>query len=705
MKTFEPLNTSFRNFPSERDLVILMCRHVPYAEQFWVEDSDALGHFGALDKNAWMPLGGPVNEIVIRSMAQELIGYAVLYKSPYFDAELAGVSRDHLLDRLNRCLRWIAGHHLSGDLHTAPLEWNGQWGDDWESSLWAGQFGVAAWQVWDELDGDVREGALKVLAFEADRFVGVDVPDGRWLDTKAEENAWDAFLMAWAYCLQPDHPHAEIWLDRSKAFAMNTFSTDRDRVEKGLIDGRPIGDWICTQTAHPDLTVENHGSFHPSYLACGDLLLAGRLAFLKTGKEPPPHFMYHVREVWDILKRFYLCNGFMVYPSGQDWKYQWPESFIQAAVMAGEFGDEVAGHLLCEVMRYIDEGMLAAGDGRFDGRIPPAPGGRYFQFETGMMWDLAIAIMAGLPETFRFQSEMYRHKLLGCEAYPYVELQVRRSRAGFFSFSWRSLGARVMGTVIPSGGEDTFGADQDGLVGRFELDGERVRPNVVCHTDRTTEKGFCTTGRMLYGDGAIDQRVAVVALEDGETVVFVDVTEATDVSRVTLNEGLGVYVMNDFPNKNQVSLMYAGGKKLVRGVGGKTRVIETHSHWLCVAGSLGIVTDGITLYYDDASERNTPVRWKSVLQDRVFVKPTANGTVIRDYCVLLRLGRGGTRRVKAAPERLIAQDGVRVFRLSDAKNKNVIVAVNVDVKTRSVDIPGLGPIDLPAMDVKIVQSA
>jgi hypothetical protein len=258
-----------------------------------------------------------------------------------------------------------------------------------------------------------------------------------------------------------------------------------------------------------------------------------------------------------------------------------------------------------------------------------------------------------------------------------------------------------MGTVIPAGGEDTFGADQDGLVGRFELDGERVRPNVICHTDHTTEKGFCTTGRMVYGDGAIDQRIAVIALEDGETVVFVDVTEATDVSRVTLNEGLGVYVMNDFPNKNQVSIVHENGKNQVRGVGGKTRVIETHSHWLCVAGSLGIVTDGIILYYDDASERNTPVQWKSVLQDRVFVRPKVSGQVIRDYCVLLRLGRGGTRRVKAAPERLIAQDYVRVFRLSDAKNKDVIVAVNVDVQPRSVDIPGVGPVDLPAMDVVV----
>ncbi len=304
MNGFEPLDTSQPDFPSETDLVILMCRHIRHIEQYWTDDSDMMGHFGSLNMDEWMPPGGPINEEVIRSMTEQLQGYAALYKHSDFDSDLAGVSRSHLLDRLNRCMRWIVAHQLVGNLHTTPLQWNGQWGDDWESSLWAGELAMASYWVWNDLDADVREGVLNLLAFEADRFVGVDPPDGRWLDTKAEENAWDSFLIAWAYCMQPDHPHAAQWLDRGKAFALNTFTTDRDRVDMQLIDDRAVRDWVCTQTAHPDLTVENHGSFHPGYLGCGGLLLEGRLAFQEMGMEPPPHYLHHVHDVWAILKRW-----------------------------------------------------------------------------------------------------------------------------------------------------------------------------------------------------------------------------------------------------------------------------------------------------------------------------------------------------------------------------------------------------------------
>ena len=703
MKAFEPLDTSRMDFPSEADLARLMCRHIRHIEGYWNDDPNDMGHFGSLDMNTWMPPGGPINEEVIRSMTQELMGYAVLYKSPHFDADLAVVSRAHLLDRLNRCLRWIAAHHLTGELRTQPLQWDGQWGDDWESSLWAGQYAMAAYWVWDALEADVRERALRLLAFEADRFVGVDPPDGRWLDTKAEENAWDSFLIAWAYCMQPDHPHAAEWLDRGKAFALNTFTTDRDRVDMGVIDGRAVREWVCAQTAHPDMTVENHGSFHPGYLGCGGMLLEGRLAFQKMGMAPPPHYMHHVLDVWDILKRFYLCNGFTSYPSRQDWGYHWPYVSIQEAVMAGEFGDEVAGHLFWERVRYADEAMRHAGDGRFDGRIPHADGGRYFQFESGGMGSFAAVMMAGVPEVQRMRPDAFRRKQVGCEAYPFVWMQVRRSRAGLFGFSWRSLGHRAMGTVIPAGGESTFGADQDGLVGRFEIDGKPARPRVICHTDHTTDLGFRTTGEIHYGDGRIVQHIAVAALEDGETVVVMDLAEAQPGTPVTGNEGLGIYAMNDFMNNNRVAIAYEGGQNRVRGVGGKAQVIETGSAWMRVAGCLGVATDGLPLLYEDAAERNTPARWKSVLQDRVFVRPEGNGAQIRDFCAVLRMGRGGARRAGEGPERLDASgDRVRACRVLDGRKRTVTVVANFGVAEVTAEVAGVGTVRVAAMDVAVV---
>jgi hypothetical protein len=694
---YVPLDTRVNDFPSESDLVQLMCRHVPYIEQFWFEDDADHGHFGSLDVDNFQPPGGPINEMIVRSMGQELQGYAALYKSAHFDASVAGIERAVLLDRLNRCLRWLCAHHLSGDRRIEPLEWNGQWGDDWESSPWTADMAMAAHHVWDDLAPDVRASVLRVLAFEADRFIGVDPPDGRWLDTKAEENAWDSYVLAWAYCMQPDHPNAEAWLDRGKCFAVNTFTTDLDRVDTRLLDGRPVKDWVCTQTAHPDLTVENHGSFHPGYLGCGGLLILGRLAFTLTGKVPPPHYLHHVTDAWKILRRFALPNGFTAYPSGQDWTYHEPEVNIQHAVMAEEFGDKIAGHMFWQAIRYVDESMRYPGDGRFNGRMPPASGGRYFQFETGVMGQLGSTVIAGIAKVEPLSPEAFRREQIGTEAYPYVWLQVRRSKQGLFSFSWRSLKHGVMGMVVPTGGEDTLGSGQDAFTGRFEMDGERLKPRPICHTDRTTERGFSTTGIVEYGGGRIRQSLAVVALEDGETSLVVDWTVVDEDVTLSLNEGFGVYVMNDFMNDHRVRISFEGGRRSVRGVGGKARVIETGSTWIKVAGCLGIETSGEELLYEDAAERNTPERWKSLLQDRVFLKPEANGKAVRDFACVIRQGRAGVGRVGDGVDKLsIGQEGVRAFRFR-TRTGIVCVAVNFSEAPVSIDVGGR-TIDIPAMD-------
>ena len=701
MTDYPSLDTSAPDFPSSANLAHLMCRHIPYIERYWFNDDEGYGHFGSLDLNDFRPEGGPINEMVVRSMGQELQGYAALYKSGFFDPEVAGIERPVLLDRLNRCLRWLCAHHLSGNRRTAPLEWDGQWGDDWESSPWTADLVMAAHHVWDALDEDVREAALRVLAFEADRFLGVDPPDGRWFDTKAEENAWDSYVLAWACCMQPNHPHANAWLDRGKLFAVNTFTTDLDRVDTRLLDDRPVKDWVCTQTAHPDLTVENHGSFHPGYLGCGGLLILGRLAFTLTGKTPPPHYAHHLVGAWRLLKRFALPNGFTAYPSGQDWTYHEPEVNIQHAVMAEEFGDRIAGHMLWQAIRYLDESMRYAGDGRFNGRMPPAAGGRYFQFETGVMGQLGILAIAGVPRVERLSPEAFRREQMGTEAYPYVWMQMRRSRQGLFSFAWRSLSQGVMGMVIPAGGEDTLGSDQDAFTGRFEIDGKRLRPRPICHTDRTTNHGFTTTGIVEYAEGRIRQALAVVALEDGETSLLIDWTVVQPDVVLSLNEAFGVFVMNDFMNGNRVAISFEGGRRSVRGVGGKGREIETGSTWIKVAGCLGMETSGEEIVYEDAAERNTPERWKNLLQDRVFLRPTAQGRTRRDFACVIRQGRAGTGRIGNGVARLeTGKTCVRAYRFR-TRSGTAIVAANFSDAFVSVRVDGRA-VDIPPMDTAVL---
>ena len=257
-----------------------------------------------------------------------------------------------------------------------------------------------------------------------------------------------------------------------------------------------------------------------------------------------------------------------------------------------------------------------------------------------------------------------------------------------------------MGMVVPAGGEDTLGSDQDAFIGRFEINGERLNPTPLFHTDHTSEKGFTTTGVIEYADGRIRQSIAVVALEDGETSLVIDWTVA-DVE-LSLNEGFGVYIMNDFVNGNRVSISFEGGRRTVRGVGGRARVIETGSTWIKIAGCLGIETDGEQLFYEDASERNSPERWKNLLQDRVFLCPDESRGNVRDYACVIRQGRAGTRRIGHGVERLqTAQDGVRAYRFR-SRTSDIIAVANFTTVPESVELAGRS-IQVPAMDTVLIE--
>ncbi len=203
-----------------------------------------------------------------------------------------------------------------------------------------------------------------------------------------------------------------------------------------------------------------------------------------------------------------------------------------------------------------------------------------------------------------------------------------------------------------------------------------------------------------HADGRIRQSIAIIALEDGETSLVIDWT-VSDVA-LSLNEGFGVYIMNDFVNGNRVSISFEGGRRAIRGVGGRARVIETGSTWIKIAGCLGIETSGKQLLYEDAAERNTPERWRNLLQDRVFLRPEVNGGTVRDYACVIRQGRAGTRRIGHGVERLqTAQDGVRAYRFR-SRTSDVIAVANFTPVSRSVELTGRS-IDVPAMDTVLIK--
>jgi hypothetical protein len=182
---------------------------------------------------------------------------AVVLKTGVFDDRLVGGTNEEATACTVRLIRAIAATHKG--------KW---WGYPWQSALWASQLGHAAWLMWKELDPSIRSTVRDVIESEADRFIGYKVPywNGKGGDTKAEENAWNASVLAVAVAMMPHHPNARVWKEKCSELMVSAFATKEDMQNEEVIDGRRVKDWIKGYNAREDGSVVNHGFIHPDYM-------------------------------------------------------------------------------------------------------------------------------------------------------------------------------------------------------------------------------------------------------------------------------------------------------------------------------------------------------------------------------------------------------------------------------------------------------
>ena len=156
-----------------------------------------------------------------------------------------------------------------------------RWGNQWQSALWASHIGLAALVLRGELTRETRSAVRRVVASEANRFVGYAVPyyrrHGLLLtpgDTKGEENAWNARVLSVALALLPRHPNRDRWALKKRELVVSALARPQDA------EGRYAGLLRGGSNVNSDYTVTNHGHpEHPDY-AAAILGLTGNESFL-----------------------------------------------------------------------------------------------------------------------------------------------------------------------------------------------------------------------------------------------------------------------------------------------------------------------------------------------------------------------------------------------------------------------------------------
>lgn len=243
--------------------------------------------------------------------------FSFLYRFGPYSEKKVGISRQDLLEEyIIPMMRYLITVHKTG---TQSFDDGRQWGVSWQSTHWTHQLAQGAATVWDDLPAEIQTGILRIVRTEANEVASKNPPYNLTIDSKSEENAWNAGALSAALMLMPDDEQATIWEKALQHWLLSAYLCPNDAHKDILIDGKTLRSQYEGANIYNDYTLENHGLVHPDYMAACTQKGEMMIDFLATGRQMPDACMYNVDAIYEQLKILLLPSGGFVYPTGQDW--------------------------------------------------------------------------------------------------------------------------------------------------------------------------------------------------------------------------------------------------------------------------------------------------------------------------------------------------------------------------------------------------
>jgi hypothetical protein len=330
---------------------------------WWYETQN----FDTQGASTYLTFGGTA-EGNIRPSASEAFALAVALQTGQYNAATVGTSTASAKGAALKLVRSLAYHHLA---NTA-----GGWGNGWQTALWAAMVGQAGWMLWADLSATDREYVRKMVEYEANRFIGWQVPyykdrAGTQIrgcdDSAAEESAWNARLLFLAPVMMPQHSRRSGWTYKANELSIGAFAAPATLSDVSLMRGRPVTDWIEGTNVENDGSMVNHNRYHPDYMAGVTESIVGGMIPALAGSPVPTNALRGTSLQYDSLvdkswwpspaKPCATSPGFVApgasnptgtvyvdgsesiyYPEGTDWGTGRRAHFMSLDVMVRSFG-------------------------------------------------------------------------------------------------------------------------------------------------------------------------------------------------------------------------------------------------------------------------------------------------------------------------------------------------------------------------------
>ena len=523
-----------------------------------------------------------------------------------------GVSWERLEELARKSLVFAYSTHKANKLKVC--KGNNYWGSTsksdavWESSLWAMSVAYSAFFQWQSLTGEQKYYIHNLLRAECNYELERTIPTGYAGDTKAEENGWEADVLAATLGLFPTDPLAPQWFERLREFAINSYSHPSDQHNQTVIDpeydNKTVADLYQGQNLYDDYSLQNHNLFHTSYQnvvmqELGEAALA--LKMFQQGlygeeKWKTRALMHHNQEVQDsILNWLALADGELAMPNGNDWSLFLYDQITSYTTQACFQRDPNALMLENMAYKYIKARQKTTSDGSW--LLRPDVGARRMGVEahrvmmTYLMHDQLSTANLKPTRWKDFNKTYSAAKLIPCQNIVRAATDDR-----FTCFSW-SEGLKSYTGYFAANSPDKnkivvpYRAHNTGnLLGWYEVEGKRTDavpiPNSQLSTLNCQLNGnsYVMHGELNTNEGTLNHRFVLYSTPKNALIYLDYVTANADVT-ITAEKGGLLAISTDELMATSRTLYYKGGQQTTDG----SQMITFESPWVNIDNELGVI--------------------------------------------------------------------------------------------------------------------
>ena len=542
-----------------------------------------------------------------------ICSFLVKYGKPANVALPAGVTWEKMEDMARKSLVFAYSTHKANRLKVC--KGNNYWGSVsnadhvWESSLWAMSVAYSAFFQWDKLSDTQKSYIYALLKAECNYELERGIPTGYAGDTKAEENGWEADVLAATLGLFPDDALAPKWFERLREFAINSYSHPSDQTNTTVIDAwydtKTIADLYKGQNLYDDYSLQNHNLFHTSYQnvvqqELGEAALALKLfqqGLHGTETWKTNALMHHNQEVQDsILNWLALPDGELAMPNGNDWSLFLYDQITSYSTLACFHQDPHALMLENMAYKYIQARQKTTPDGSW--LLRADVGARRMGVEahrvmmTYLMHDILSTAKLTPTQWDKFNKTYSKAKLIPCQNIVRASTDDR-----FTCFSW-SEGLKSYTGYFAANSPDKnkivvpYRANNTGnILGWYEVQGKRTNATPVVKGNYLLEgDSYVMNGELNTNDGTLNHRFVLYSTPKN-ALIYLDYVTANAPATITAAKGGLLAISTDELMATSRTLYYKGATTTKQQTTDGSQMFTFKSPWVNIDNELGVIND------------------------------------------------------------------------------------------------------------------